>query len=80
MPESDLVRRLVETQTVSSLSRRIATKMRAASKPQDSLDLALASVYDHHAMWGADRAFVVKQEQALHAAIHAGKYSKAELV
>lgn len=33
-----------------------------SAPPKDHLDLTLAASYDQHAVWGADRAHVVKQE------------------
>lgn len=73
----DTFQRLVESHTVSSLARRIETKIgKGGFKGQrpDSLDLALASTYDHHAVWGAGRANVVKQRTAC-LTDHAGEWS-----
>lgn len=77
MDQQDTFGRLVENQTLSSLARRIETKIRREGEKgnrPDSLDLALASTYDHHAVWGAGRANVV-QQNILCRNNHAGQWS-----
>ncbi|CAL8078110.1 unnamed protein product [Orchesella dallaii] len=55
--------RLVLTHTISSKARWNATKF-SPILPPDSLDFALASTYNHHAVWGAAKGYVVKQERS----------------
>jgi len=54
--KNDPFHRLVNTPTVAAIAKRIG------NAPQDSLDMALSSVYDHHGQWCAPKWYITRQQ------------------